>query len=575
MKNSLAHASSVLGLEIGSANTRGFLFDIVEDSYRLIASSVVPSTHMEPVFDTGDAIFEVITRIQEVTGRALLDRSGGLIIPSQSTGDGVDLFLITSSCAPAQKIVAVGLLNEVSLESAKKLAYTTYGRLVDAIGINDRRPLNLQMDALLAASPDLILFAGGTDNGANRSLVRTADMICSVLGIMPRGHRPQVLYCGNQALSGTLRDAFERYTSVRVAPNIRPSLEDEILGPATVELNAMVMESLYEQVSGLARVSPLCSTPPQLSSQAFHNVIKFLGRQYDPGKGVLGLDIGATYSVAAYANDRFSALNTFNLGLGSGIEELLVRTPIKEISRWLKNPVTDSEVSDYLWNRSLYPLTVASTPVELEIELAAVRQLLRLMMHDLSLRDALPSSRFEPILLSGSTINRAVSPVQSLLVILDGIQPLGISPLILDKHGILPILGAAAGINPLLGVQLLESAAFTNLATVVNVVGKAHIGSTLLNARLEYADGNFIEAEVKQGSIVSLPLPPGASGQLHMRAVRRVEIEEVTVGSEPVKVMGGVCGVVLDARGRPIKLPDNTDKRHGLFQEWEFLLGAK
>ena len=575
MKTSQSHAGSVLGLEIGSANTRGFFFDVVEDSYRLIASGMVPSTHGEPGFDTGEAILEVITRLQEVTGRALLDRGGGLIMPAHSTGEGVDQFFVTSSCAPALKMVAVGLLNEVSLESAKRLAHTTYGNLVEAIGINDRRPLNLQMDALLAARPDLILFAGGTDNGANRSLTRTADMISSVLGILPRGHRPQVLYCGNQALAGELKYAFEKYTSVRVAPNIRPSLEDEVLAPASNELSAMVMEKLYEQVNGLARLSPLCSTPPQLSSQAFHHVIKFLGRQYDPGKGVLGLDVGADYSVAAYANDRFTALNTLNLGLGAGIEELLVKTDIKEISRWLKSPIKDNEVSDYLWNRSLYPLTVATSPVEVEIELAAVRQVLRLMTHELSVREALPSTHFEPILLSGSAINRTATPVQSLLVILDGIQPLGISPLILDKHGILPVLGAAAGINPLLGVQLLESTAFTNLATVVNILSKAHAGSTLLNARLDYTDGNFIEAEVKQGSIVSLPLPPGATGQLHLRSVRRVEIEETLTGHDPVKVMGGVCGVVLDARGRPIRLPEDAERRQRLFQDWEFLLGSK
>ncbi|HNR02553.1 MAG TPA: glutamate mutase L [Anaerolineaceae bacterium] len=573
-KNKPTQAKSVLGLEIGSANTRGFLFDVVENSYRMIASSSAPSTQMQPLFDIGEAVYEVVTRLQEVTGRVLLEKSGELILPAQPNGDGVDQFFVTTSCAPALKVVAAGLLSDVSLESAKKLAYAAYTNLVESIWINDRRPFNQKMDAVLAARPDLIILAGGTDDGASRSVTRTADLITGVLGFLPRGIRPQVLYCGNQALSSQLREAFGRYTSVRTAPNIRPSLEEEVLDPALGELNAMIMEKVLDQIGGLRRISPLCTIPPQLTNQAFHQIIKFLGRQYDPQKGVLGVDVGATYSMAAYANDRVSILNTFNLGLGSGVEELLLKSDIREISRWLAFSITDAQVSDYLWNRSLYPLSVASTIEESALERAAMRQVLRLMMAELEIREALPSSRFEPILLSGSLISRVVDPVQSLFVALDGMQPLGISPLILDKHGILPLLGAIANKNPLLAIQLLESTAFTNLATAISITSKARIGSTLLRARLDYPDGNYFEAEVKQGSILSLPLPSGMSGILRLQPTRRVEIEDFALNREPIKVVGGVCGVVLDARGRPIVLPEDPGKRTDLIKEWEFLLGA-
>ena len=575
MPGQLTRVTSVLGLEIGSVHTHAFLFDVVEENYRLIASTIAPSTHVEPVFDAGDAVFEVISRLQDVTGRKLFDHDANLIIPSQSDGEGVDSFVITTSCVPDLRLVTFGLLNEVSLESVKKLADTTYAKVVEAIGINDRRPLHAQLDAVLAADPDLILFAGGTDNGANRSLLRISELIANVLRILPRTNRPQVLYCGNPALGDQLCKSLDRYTRVRVAQNIRPSLDEEFLEPAMSELNAMVMDKVYEQVGGLKRISDLCSIPPQLSNQDFYRVIKFLGQQYDPAKGVLGLDIGASYSTAAFANDRVSTLNTFNYGMGDGIEEVLHKTSIHDLTRWLNVPLSDDDVRDYLWQRSLYPLSIASTASELSIELGVARQILRMIMRDLALRSALPSARFEPILLSGSVLNRTATPIQSLLVILDGIQPLGISPLILDKHGILPVLGAAAEINPLLAVQVLESTAFTNLATVVNIASKAPQGSTVLSARLDYTDGTFIEAEVKQGSILSLPLASGTSGQLQIRMVRRALIEDVDISSEPIKVPGGVCGLVLDARGRPLKLPKDSTARCKLIKEWEFLLGTK
>jgi len=234
--------------------------------------------------------------------------------------------------------------------------------------------------------------------------------------------------------------------------------------------------------------------------------------------------------------------------------------------------VPEDEVRDYLWQRSLYPNSIASSPLELSIELAAARQILRLVMRELTLRDACPSTRFEPILMSGSVLTRTATPAQSLLAILDGIQPQGISPVILDKHGVAATLGTLAEITPLLSVQVLESSAFTNLATVVNITSRARRGVTVSVARLDYSDGHTAEVEVKQGSIAVLPLHSGSKAQLYLKPVRRTEIEEVDSSAEPVLVNGGVCGVVLDARGRPLKMPADEQHRIALLKEWESLL---
>ncbi|HOW92616.1 MAG TPA: hypothetical protein PK883_09895, partial [Anaerolineaceae bacterium] len=144
-------------------------------------------------------------------------------------------------------------------------------------------------------------------------------------------------------------------------------------------------------------------------------------------------------------------------------------------------------------------------------------------------------------------------------------------PLILDKHGIMPILGAIAEFNPLLAVQVLESTAFTNLATVVNISSKVRRGEPVLSARLDYVDGKYSEVELKQGSITFLPLPSGTTGRLKINMLRRGEIEEISLSGEPIKVNGGVCGLVLDARGRPLKLPADDEARQTLIKEWEIL----
>lgn len=573
MTDALVQMMAIIGVEIGTVNTRAFLFDVVEDNYRLVASAVTPSTYADPAFDIGEAIHEAITRLGEVTGRVFYNLTGNLMIPSEPNGEGIDQIVITTSCVPEIKLVVFGLLNEVSMQSGMRLAFSTYARAIEAIGINDRRPMNIQLDAVLGTKPDVIIFTGGTDDGANRSMVRNSELIESALQILPKTSRPKVLYCGNAALANQMQRSMDRYTSVHVTRNIRPSLDQEVLEPAIEELAGLTMEKVYENVGGLHRVAELCNIPPRLSNLAFHRVIRFLGQQYDPAKGVLGIDVGGSFTVASFASAKSSALNTFNYGLGVGIVELMERTDIRDITRWLQEPILDEDARDYLWQRSLYPQDVPVTPDELSLELAAMREILRLTMRDLAIRSALPTSRFEPIVVSGSTLNRTVTPVQSLLTILDGIQPLGICPLILDKHGIMPILGAIAEFNPLLAIQVLESNAFTNLATVVNIDSKSRHGVTVLSARLDYPDGSYKETEVKQGSITSIPLASGMSGELHLRMLRRGEIEDAAISNEVVKVSGGVCGLILDARGRPIKLSTNDKVRRARLKEWELLLG--
>ena len=140
MAQDSTRSMSVLGLEIGSANTHAFLFDVVEDNYRLIASAVAPSTHVEPFFDLGDAVFEVVTKLQDVTGRVFFGHDARLIMPSLEGGEGVDSCVITTSCAGGLNLVAFGLLNEVSLESVKKLADSTYTNVAEIIGTTPQMP---------------------------------------------------------------------------------------------------------------------------------------------------------------------------------------------------------------------------------------------------------------------------------------------------------------------------------------------------------------------------------------------------------------------------------------------------
>ena len=155
------------------------------------------------------------------------------------------------------------------------------------------------------------------------------------------------------------------------------------------------------------------------------------------------------------------------------------------------------------------------------------------------------------------------------MMILDGVQPTGISRVILDKNSLAPALGALAGINSMLSVQVLESSAFINLGTVISPVGKARGGDPILRITIQYASGQENTIEIKYGALRSIPLPAGQSAQLHLQPLHRFDVGMGGPGkSGRLRVVGGYFGIVIDARGRPIELSASLERRRESIVDW-------
>jgi hypothetical protein len=184
----------------------------------------------------------------------------------------------------------------------------------------------------------------------------------------------------------------------------------------------------------------------------------------------------------------------------------------------------------------------------------------------------LPS--FEPILAGGGALSDAPTEGQSLLLLLDAIQPTGLTTIILDKNDLLPLLGAAAARISILPVQVLESGAFQSLGTVISVIASAGYGSLVARARLTYEDGHEAQADVKYGSLELLPLANDQSAKLTLQPAHGADVGFGPGRSGTVRVRGGAMGVVLDGRGRPLILPDDPVRRCELVKKWLWTVGG-
>jgi len=566
---------SVLAIDIGTVHTRALLFEIVEESYRFIAAGVTLSTAGAPAADIIFGVLDAIRQLQELTGRTFLSQTNNLIIPTQMNGEGIDRMYITYSIGRPLKIATFGLMSDVSLQSINKLAATVPGQVVESISLNDTRPLNQQIDDTVKSQPDLILFAGGTDRGATRSVKKMADLIVALLQIIPEKQRPPVVYSGNQLLVKPIKEMIGVYTQFSSTANIRPNMDNEELEGAAEDLSRLVTSLRSSEIDGLKELTPLCNDIPCASTTAISRITSFLSKVGDPEKGVLSLDLGASMTVAASAVAGKLSLHTLPVGSAQGFEPFLKATPYSEISRWYPAGIDAEAARDQLWQKTIFPSSVPVTPEALAVDQAAYRQLLRFIMSELTTRDALNPNGYETILCSGMALTQAATPRQLLMMLLDGLQPLGISTLILDSHSILSTLGAISRTLPLLPVQVLESSAFTNLATVVSTFSNLRPGMLALHARLEYADGKSRTVEVNQGSLAFLPLHTGESATLELELNRNVQVESFDLADSHFKVNGGLCGLVIDARGRPLKLPQNPAVRAELLSRWNSMLAVK
>jgi hypothetical protein len=182
---------------------------------------------------------------------------------------------------------------------------------------------------------------------------------------------------------------------------------------------------------------------------------------------------------------------------------------------------------------------------------------------------------FKILVAAGSVLTRAPNLGQSLLMLLDGLQPTGVTTVGLDQNHLSAALGAAAAVNPILTVQVLDSSTFQYLGTVISPVGYARPGTPVLRVKMSYGPENETTADIKQGALEVFPLPAGQTASIHLQPLHRYDIGMGGPGrGGRLNVHGGTLGVIIDARGRPFNMPDDPGRRRDLFKKWLWTLGG-
>ncbi len=582
---------SLLVADIGSALTKVGLIDFVGGEFRFVAAGTALTTAEPPISDVAVGIRSALRQIEARTERQLLTPEGQLISPERSSGVGVDTFVMVTSAPVPLRVAIVGLSRDLSVASAMRAVHGAHATVEATFALEDTggrwipipaapssdgksAPVTLQDPAVLAAEkiatakPDVIILTGGIDGGATTALLDLANLVAAICESQDENTRPTVIFAGNTEVRPQMADRIGNTTTLRVVDNVRPTMTSENLAPLQHELQALYAERKITWLPGLNALTGWTGVPIVPTSRAFENTVRFLSRRY--GLNVLGADIGAVSTVLVRAQgDTFSHTIRSDLGIGQRLDRVMAQAGIDRLLPWLLQEISPDEAWAFWLNHALRPATIPTTREESELMQAAARVALSQAVQQT------PVEGFDLIVLTGGLLVRNANLGAIALVALDALQPCGVFTLAVDMLGLAPAFGGLAAANLYAAASVIERDGFVTLGTVIAPISKNREGQITLRVKIQPAGSGVMDLEVQHGTLELVPLMPGQKASIQVYPVGRVSLGGNRAGVFKAEIEGGALGLIIDARGRPITLPADADKRRTKVQQWYWDVGGE
>lgn len=201
-----------------------------------------------------------------------------------------------SSAAGGLKMVAIGLVPELTAEAARRAALGAGAKL---LGVYGHELSEYEIAEIAALRPEIILLAGGTDGGNKDVILHNARMLCSL------GLDVPVLVAGNKsAAPQVVRQLQTAMGEVVHTENVMPRLGELNIEPAREAIRELFLRRIVE-AKGLHKAKAFVDQLLMPTPAAVLQAAELLGRGLPQEEGwgeLLVLDIGGAttdlYSIA-------------------------------------------------------------------------------------------------------------------------------------------------------------------------------------------------------------------------------------------------------------------------------------
>lgn len=291
--------SVVLATDCGSTTTKAILFEKKEDGWHQTFRGEAPTTVEKPVADVTIGATNAFLEVQELSGRKILEEevesegSSPLVLRNGQTPEkGIDLYVSTSSAGGGLQMVVAGVVSSMTTASAERAALGAGAIVMDSISIDDGREQYERVKKIRHLRPDIVLLAGGTDGGTVSHPLELAE---TILQADPRPRfgetlRLPVIYAANcdgrEEAEQILSDRFE-FVPVN---NIRPSLEQEQLGPARDTIHELFLNHVMSHAPGYRKLLSWSPIPIMPTPAAVGEMVLAAAERWNIQ--ILAVDIG-------------------------------------------------------------------------------------------------------------------------------------------------------------------------------------------------------------------------------------------------------------------------------------------
>ncbi len=603
----MASANSLLVADCGSIFTKVSLFGLVEGQYRLMARGEAPSTALPPQGDITHGIIQAISVIEQITGRRFFSQ-GQLITPEGENGDGVDAFIATVSAGEPIQLVVLGAVDaklealadqaisglyadthaipSPSFVAAAATSPVAAGQTQNMNGwTNERLALEWerQLSHMREIQPQAALIVGMADGPggpvplqeACQLLVNAAKERETQNGNRANGKTAQcaVLYAGAPQYIEAVRRMLYGVADVTRVDSLVSQAQ---LSSISIAVGALHERDIMQRLPGYDRLQAWSSAEPVATATSLSSLVRFLAQHY--AMNVTAVDIGGATTTVMLAGEQGEFLPNVNAGIGvaSGMGAILQQAGVQRIARWLPFTISEDELRQFVMNQMLHPQVVPTSVRELQISQACAREALILTV-EMAKRNTVEWPDADLILATGGVLAHAPKYGQVALMLLDALQPRGVTSLVLDKTMLISQLGAVATVAPITAVQVNENDAVTHrLGTCVVPFGQLQQGQVALTVGVEYNNGRQQKVEVMAGTIEVIPLRTNEQALLTLFPAPTVDVglgpgERARAAEE---IDGGLVGLIVDARGRPLVLSTDEAERQARLLQWMQAIGA-
>lgn len=593
---------SILATDCGSTTTKAILIEKRGEEYQLIVRGEAPTTVEAPVEDVTAGVINAITEVEELAGRKLLN--DGVILKPQRGDEGVDIYISTSSAGGGLQMMVAGVVRNLTAESAERAALGAGAIVMDVIASNDKRLPHEKIERIRHLRPDMLLLSGGIDGGTTSHVVELAEIIAAArprprLGV---AYELPLIYAGNIDARESIEERLQGVMALEIVDNLRPVLERENLMPTRHKIQDQFLEHVMAHAPGYRKLIDWTDAPIMPTPGAVGEIIQTVSAQQDIE--VVGVDIGgATTDVFSVFKNRegepiFNRTVSANLGMSYSVSNVLAEAGLENVLRWVPFDIEVGDLRNRIKNKMIRPTTIPQTLQELILEQAIAREALRLafeqhkqlavelrgVQQQRTISEAFDQAESGQTLVdmlsldmlvgSGGVLSHAPRRQQAMLMMIDAFQPEGITHLAVDSIFMMPQLGVLAQVNPEAATHVFERDCLIHLGTTIAPIGAAKVGETCLSIEVRTSHNAPITEDIPYGGLRRYPLPLGEKATVKLHPSRRFDAGAGSGQVVEAEVVGGVVGLVIDARGRPLEIPTDAQQRVSQLTKWQSALDA-